>query len=197
MAPLSQLDRYFHRLEKSHRPARPESDSRVKSTGYHEDTDKDENSFRFLDLPPEIRNTIYERALANQIVGISYKYKHKPNSILLACKQTYKEAIIIHYSTAEFYFSDPSVGLGWLVNRPEKSRQALSKISFDSEKRAGFLQGTRASMFSVKQLVAVFLEDAKDHGILPNPGVLRVSVKRELVEAFTWKVEWTSDLEDF
>jgi len=52
--------------------------------------------FRFLDLPVEIRNNIYEHVCSNGI-NITFPNGRECNSLLIICKQIYNEAIVIYY----------------------------------------------------------------------------------------------------
>ncbi|KAF2165988.1 hypothetical protein M409DRAFT_23715 [Zasmidium cellare ATCC 36951] len=77
----------------------------------HAETDLAARPFRFLDLAAELRNRIYEYAFFRVEVELpvsgprddkSERFPPAP-SLLVACKQTYTEALTIYYSESAFY----------------------------------------------------------------------------------------------
>lgn len=57
----------------------------------------------FLDLPPELRNYVYELAFSGTQASAHKGSSYTPPSVLLVNKQVYHETIPIFYAVAKFY----------------------------------------------------------------------------------------------
>lgn len=93
------------------------------------DNEDQRTSFRFLDLPSELRNNIYEKAFED-IVTIKGGKALAPG-ILLACKQVHDEAVMVFYESTTFYFVDFNDGKGWYTQIHNKYRDVVSKLRYD------------------------------------------------------------------
>jgi len=84
---------------------------------------------RLLELPPEIRNTIYEHALVfSQPLQVRHKHIYDINQTdrapLQACQQIRREALSIYYSSNTFIFSSIHDLEDWL----DTTRHSLTRI---------------------------------------------------------------------
>ena len=99
-------------------------------------------SFPFLRLSAELRNRIYEEAFDGTIISDTATITPLDSGygIILACKQTYAEALGLYYNTHAFRFSNDSYGgLDDIINRCDRwlgtigqdSAQILKRIELD------------------------------------------------------------------
>ncbi|KAF2242001.1 hypothetical protein BU26DRAFT_610379 [Trematosphaeria pertusa] len=94
--------------------------------------------FRFLDLPRELRDRIYEFALYYGTIRISggtgkpgtYKVdrgnkRHVRPRIVLTCRQIYQEATRVFYGINTFDFEDVPAAFNFLRDRPEDAVRSI------------------------------------------------------------------------
>lgn len=102
----------------------------------HAETDLATRPFRFLDLAAELRNRIYEYAFFRVEVELpvpdpcndnSERFPPAP-SLLVACKQTYTEALTIYYSESAFYSESSLRMRQWLEFIDPIRRQQVSFV---------------------------------------------------------------------
>lgn len=91
----------------------------------------DSATMELMSLPPELRNRIYRFAVvSSQKIDVSSSGIQEPD-LLLACKQTRKEALGIFYSENTFAVDnhdyDPSVSVRWTSKLRQMYRQHLIK----------------------------------------------------------------------
>ncbi|KAI7285468.1 hypothetical protein KC345_g1720 [Hortaea werneckii] len=103
---------------------------------------------RLLDLPPELRNSIYTYVLAtDDVIQIPASGKPTRPPLLQVCQQITDEATLLYYSCSKF-----SVGAGkrlkilrrWILSLEEKERKCLRAVTVTrdvSEKTATILAG--------------------------------------------------------
>ncbi|CAK1358429.1 hypothetical protein CB0940_06958 [Cercospora beticola] len=85
-------------------PPRPTLDRRsIWLTRLHKDTIDSPHTFRFLDLPRELRDLIYEYVFSGVYVPLGFtSIKAQNTGILLASHQTYAEATFAYYNLSSF-----------------------------------------------------------------------------------------------
>ncbi|PPJ60718.1 hypothetical protein CBER1_03474 [Cercospora berteroae] len=97
----------------------------------------------FFKLPPELRNRIYEEAFGTTVTRTPLHRRLEASEgnhgIILACKQTYSEAIGLYYSCSTFKFSGESdafwmiqLCVEWLGNMWRAHRGMIERIEFDT-----------------------------------------------------------------
>lgn len=97
----------------------------------------------FFKLPPELRNRIYEEAFDTTVTRTPLHRRLEASEgnhgIVLACKQTYCEAIGLYYSCSTFKFSGESdafwmiqLCVEWLGNMWRAHRGMIERIEFDT-----------------------------------------------------------------
>jgi hypothetical protein len=92
---------------------------------------------RLLDLPPELRNLIWE--FATTITVHVDRDEDEPDSahapscagLLLSCRQIRDEALLIYYHSATFQFTHPGPGCGWFRRRKAEHRFDMYEVRFD------------------------------------------------------------------
>ncbi|KAK4494819.1 hypothetical protein PRZ48_014175 [Zasmidium cellare] len=89
-----------------------------------EDTDSP-----LLNLPPELRNNIYELVFTNTTINFNTTATRRPPSLLLSCKQIYTEAVTVYYAEATFVSNEPQKAIiAHIQTLPPKSRKALRNV---------------------------------------------------------------------
>lgn len=90
--------------------------------------------FRFLELPPELRECIYKEAFSDEFVvhGSSHQKVHAPG-ILLSCKQIYLEAVKTFYRNATFWFWEYDFGVEWYKKLPSMYCEVITKMRYDNQ----------------------------------------------------------------
>ena len=82
--------------------------------------------FRFLDLPAELRNSVYHFVFLNKRVVINNSVSpYTPPAILVTYRQIYKEAIIAFYKAAIFYVVRDA-RLSWPSTIPPRFQEAIT-----------------------------------------------------------------------
>lgn len=90
-----------------------------------------QDHFRFLDLPAELRNTVYELIFETTDVHISLNgYFHAPPSILRTSSSIYQEAVLLYYHHTTFTFWQGPSLLHWYGFLPGKFRDAITKLRY-------------------------------------------------------------------
>lgn len=90
--------------------------------------------FRFLELPPEIREFIYKEAFVDEFaVHGANNTKVYPPGILLSCKQVHLEAVRIFYNFATFRFWEYDFGVEWYTKLPSMYRDTITKMRYDMQ----------------------------------------------------------------
>jgi len=97
--------------------------------------DGDHKSFRFLDLPPELRNRIYD-AHFNLYVQEGYIHVKKwtpgtEANILAICHQVRNEAAGLYYSTHTFKFYGRNAANGFLGDLTPKNKDQLRSLALE------------------------------------------------------------------
>jgi hypothetical protein len=87
--------------------------------------------FRLLDLPPELRNTIYDFVFAGHKLFIPAlqpeDFRHIAPALLVSCKQIYNEAILTYYHCTLFYVHYRP-DLVWFLKIAERFQQAIKCV---------------------------------------------------------------------
>lgn len=130
--------------------------------------------FRFLELPPEIRELIYKEAFTEEIAvhGANHEKVHAPG-LLLACKQIYVEAVKTFYRTATFRFWEYDFGIEWYIRLPSMYRDAITKMCYDMQTPDGhtFHDIDTAGLKSLIKILH-FWRDVGMHDLRPAHGTL-------------------------
>lgn len=84
-------------------------------------------SFRFPDLPSELRLSIYELAFATAPVIKINKFEYEPHGLVLANKQIHFEALSTFYKETAFYFPS-GVDWQWYNKLAPRIRDVISCI---------------------------------------------------------------------
>lgn len=98
------------------------------------DNAADQTGSRLLGLPAELRNRIYEMAFFDTVVvlpsikKVSPKGLFKGPGILLACKQTYAEAVTLYYTLPTFEAYTGSRLSRWLRRIGAVRQEQVTKI---------------------------------------------------------------------
>lgn len=83
--------------------------------------------FQFLDLPTELRLSIYELAFATTTVTKINKFEYAPHGLVFANKQIHTEALSLFYKETAFYFPN-GVDWQWYNNMSPRIRGVISCI---------------------------------------------------------------------
>lgn len=132
--------------------------------------------FRFLELPPELREYVCKEAFKDEVAvhGSKLAKVHAPG-VLLACKQIHLEAVKVFYSTATFRFWEYEFGFEWYIRLPGSYRNAITRIRFDLQ-TPNFCGGPSilyrlGGMFAL-DWVEAFWEDVEKHDLQRRRGIL-------------------------
>lgn len=135
--------------------------------------------FRFLDLPAELRNCVYE--LTFKGITTKFRSKYPAPGILLANKQIYNGAITLFYHCTTFYFDWRYEGKYWYSRLPSKLRNAISNMRYDAAgdiRRAGGFYNLQSD--SLQRLAAVYYKGFKrmveERGAPVPEGVLKLKI---------------------
>ncbi|KAK5115621.1 hypothetical protein LTR85_009792 [Meristemomyces frigidus] len=113
-----------------------------------------------FDLPPELRNTIYELTLmgSTTLVGL----REDDDSVLIelpcllrSCKQIYVEAILVFYHLTPFYSRYAYNIVCWLKALHPRYRKAISEIRLETNKQQWVLHTPRIRVASNEDEPAV------------------------------------------
>lgn len=90
---------------------------------------------RLMQLPPEIRDQIYELLFEDCIVRVNVYKWSKPPGVLLTCKEIHCEAIGVYYRNATFrasYSKDGEVSTRRLQKLPWKYQNLIRRVALDT-----------------------------------------------------------------
>lgn len=92
--------------------------------------------FRFLDLAPELRDTIYRFHLLNRTGWVAprpcvapHRIDRRPLDIILVCRKIFHEAECIWYQHHRFALSDVSILLRFLQTLNDRRRAAIRSLA--------------------------------------------------------------------
>lgn len=86
---------------------------------------------RFLSLPAELRNRIYELLFESEIPLIKPTYTLP--GLLVSCKKIYAEAIGLYYSTTPaFRCLDEASAVSWLTALPKQCLDLVKEVQYDT-----------------------------------------------------------------
>lgn len=112
---------------------------------------------RLLDLPPELRNSIYNYVLAtDDVIKIPASGKPKRPPLLQVCQQITDEATLLYYSCSKFSISAGKrlkILRRWILSLEEKERKCLRSITATREvsgKTATMLAGFSAAVLQTE-----------------------------------------------
>ena len=176
--------------KRSHHKARPSTRSKAKVDRGKAAQDK--KYFRLLDLPPELRTTIYEHVFASTPVEITMM-PCDPHPMLLTCKQIYNEAILIFYGMTNFYFDDHMDCFEWMEKLPKWICEAINTLSYHTEDEKIWIPpgSLEVMRWSIKERAGALEEYLADEGINLRPGVLKVCLLSR-----KFRVLWTKGAKD-
>lgn len=84
---------------------------------------------RLLSLPRELRDPIWELAVANRDMHINENGSIKQHeSLLVVCRQTRHEVTSIFYTTAIFHCPTPTACLNWLAKVPSEYHELIKDV---------------------------------------------------------------------
>lgn len=141
--------------------------------------------FRFLDLPAELRNYIYQLAYEDTVITIGMiirRSRYATPGLLMANKQIYVEGLLTFYNAAIFYFDSYWNGVRWYSALPLKQRDAIREVRYHVDSRWD------PSLLHAWETANARLVEA---GTPMRKGVLRVGVKRAGQE-----ISWSSKFDD-
>ena len=102
---------------------------------------------RLLDLPPELRNTIYAYVLAtDDVIQIPASGKPTRPSLLKVCQQITKDTNLLYYSCNKFNISAGKrlkIFRRWILSLGEKERKCLGPVTVTRD-----VSGTTATMLA-------------------------------------------------
>lgn len=149
--------------------------------------------FRFLDLPPELRINVYEKAFEERLRVSLAKCQDIP-SILFASKQIHDDAVMTFYRTTIFYFCMYTDGYLWYTRTPSKYQKAISSMLYDLVDELGIWEGQpppplTSLISSPLESIRKFWHWVEEEGHPVRQGVLEVSV-----ELPPGRKEWVGEL---
>ncbi|KAI7238840.1 hypothetical protein KC330_g2322 [Hortaea werneckii] len=102
---------------------------------------------RLLDLPPELRNSVYTYALAtDDVIQIPASGKPTRPPLLKVCQQITKDATLLYYSCNKFSISAGKrlkIFRRWILSLEEKERKCLGPVTITRD-----VSGKTATMVS-------------------------------------------------
>jgi len=113
------------------------------TTTYHRATvidspwKKTRSTSALLDLPPELRNRIYERALSSAVTDGQIEMRkdipHTETNVLATCHQIRKEAAGLYHSALHFKLTECPSATAFLTHLTEANRKLLTRVTLVAE----------------------------------------------------------------
>lgn len=131
--------------------------------------------FHFLELPPELREYVYEHAFEGEVIVHGSKHaKVRTPGILLVCREIHLEAVHIFYKTAAFSFLESSYGLEWYLQLPGIYRNTIKHMRLRCQTSLNSKgPGNVAGLYALERAES-FWKVVKRHDLTPRPSILSV-----------------------
>ncbi|KAK4494389.1 hypothetical protein PRZ48_014687 [Zasmidium cellare] len=140
----------------------------------------------FLDLPPELRNTIYELAFDSLVVFYpkptpsNKKGRARYPGIIMASRQTFRECLLLYYSSVNLYFGATDKMLSFLAKLGAKKRTLLKNdVYFDADFEIiiDSPQPQPTIVPNATKQMAPIVRRMRDSGATLRPGVLKLRIR--------------------
>lgn len=156
----------------------------------------DQSASRLLSLPRELRDMIWVMTYTDDTVQLDRtEAQSTAPGLLVACKQSYSEAINLYYKHSTFFFRSGKKCSQWLGRISRSHIHTVTRLRFDTATTHMCLFGTPCSAEDARVALAVFHMDLIDHGIKIGERVVKASVEGD--DGFLdWSIEFPLDSGD-
>lgn len=176
----------------------------IRKPGSTKDTRRPKTSF--LDLPAEIRNTVYDLSLAQQTImfpkpsKLNKKGRAKCPGILMVCQQICQESVNMFYAKMAFRFECQDKMLTWLRKIGTKKRVLLQEVIVDKIASLPYLPHYMAALTTndrrmrdhARETLLVLERRLRDCGTPLPVKVYKIRVRHELGSRVTMFHRWES-----